>query len=219
MKKGILRLAFTVLFSFALGLSASAQFALFDEMGRPIQAKQYVDVQGSPFLSDDWSVGAVKLTSNKEYDGMKLMYDQVDDRLIFKNHAGQAQLFAEPVREFTLSGRVFRKGFKPVDGASPMAFYEVLADGKTQLLKRTTKKIFEEVPYGSSTKVKKIQSNETYYLSKSEHTLLKIRKDKKALLSELSDKKPDLEKYIKTNRLDLKQDEDMAKLVAYYNTL
>jgi hypothetical protein len=218
-KKCLLQLAFTALFCFAFGASAVAQIALVDQLGRPIQAKHYTNIIGSPFLSDNWATGSVKMTSGIMYEGMQLMYDQLEDQLLFRNQAGQTQLFADPVLEFSILERVFRKGYTPVDGAAPTAFYEVLADGRTQLLKRTSKKVFEDLPYGSSTKVKTIQENDNYYISQSGSVLIKIKKDKKTLLAVLDDQKPKLEAYTKSERLDLKKEADMVKLLAYYNTL
>lgn len=227
MNKIIIRLFLSVALTVAAITGATAQFAVVDIMGQPILSKPYTDVQGSAYLYDNWMKGSVSTSKNVTYDGVYLKYDQVADELMFKSESGEAKIFVQPVTEFTinvgtdnavLATRLFRTGFIPVDGASPHTFYEVLADGQTQLLKRTSKSIFEELPYGSSTKVKKFQADTHYYLAK-DTKLTKIRNDKKALLKALSDKATELEAYIKTNKLDLKKDADLAKVVDYYNTL
>lgn len=201
-------------------VSVSAQDTIKDTMGRPMETRNYVDVKGSPFLSDEWAEGEVKLQNGNIYTGVSLKYDQMNDVLLFKGTAGQAQTFVEPVVAFKLGDQLFRRGYVPVDGAPATAFYEVLTDGKTQLLKRTTKNIFEELPYGSATKVKSFRAKEYYYLSTATNqSLLKLRKDKKTILQALSGQKSALEQYIKEQKLDLKQDAAIAMLVAYYNTL
>ncbi|WP_461491376.1 hypothetical protein, partial [Pontibacter sp. HJ8] len=201
-------------------LSASAQFDYLglDNMGRPIVAKQYVDVKGTPYLMDEWVTGSVKFNNGKLFEGVQLKYNQVEDELMFLDKAKNELLFVEPVLEFKIGERVFRRGYTSVDGASPMAFYEVLTDGKTQLLKRTTKKIHEELTYNSATKPKSFVESNTYYISKSENQLTKVKKDKKSVLNALNDKNAELESYFKTNRPDLKKDVEMAKLVEYYNS-
>ncbi|WP_299706860.1 hypothetical protein [uncultured Pontibacter sp.] len=220
MKKGLLQLSFVATFYFMLSFTASAQVEMIqDFMGRPIEIKQYVDVKGSPYLTDDWQAGSVKLDNGKIFEGLQLKYDQIEEELMFLNKAEEAQLFVDPIAEFTIIGRTFRRGYTPADGATPKTFYQVLADGETQLLKRTSKKIYEEVPYGTATKIKNIIENETYYLADAEGKLTKIRKDKKAITNALSNKKSELEDYVKANRLDLRQEGDMAKLVTYYNSL
>lgn len=211
---------FTAVFMLVSSISSYAQQAIRDYLGRPIESKNYLDVKGSPYLFDEWTEGWVKLHNGNMHAGMSLKYDQVQDNLLFKGSSGQAQAFVEPVIEFEIDGHLFRKGYTPVDGAAPAAFYQVLADGNTQFLKRTTKQIFEEVPYGTATKQKTIAPKEFYYLSLGANdNLVKIRKDKKAIVNALSDKKAQLEQYIKQHSLDMKEEADLAKLVAYYNTL
>ncbi|MCC9135880.1 hypothetical protein ACFSKU_17800 [Pontibacter silvestris] len=228
MKTLILKAAMSLLTVGACYTSSSAQIAIKDETGRPLMTKQYTDVKGSPYLADEWYKGTVELTNGTIYDEMNLMYDQVKDELIFKAAGEQAQAFeASSVYAFTIhlqkdglpeEKKNYRKGFIPVDGAPDMAFYEVLADGQTQLLKRTKKVVFEEIPYGSSTKVKDIRESSYYYIARS-GKLVKIKADKKSVLKALKDQAPALEKYAKANKLNLKDDAGLAQLVAYYNGL
>ncbi|MBW7466966.1 hypothetical protein ABID22_001056 [Pontibacter aydingkolensis] len=227
MNKVIPRFILTSAFALLAVISASAQFAIVDQMGQPFLAKTYTDVRGSAYLYDTWMTGSVTTGKGVTYEGVQLMYDQMADELMFKSEKGEAKTFIDPISEFSIrSGksdlkfkeRVFRRGFIPVDGANPYAFYEVLADGPTQLLKRTSKKIFEELPYGSSTKVKTFESDSHYYIAKNDK-LVKVKNDKKAILKALPDKKTELEAYIKANRLDLKNDEALANLVGHYNDL
>lgn len=190
-----------------------------DFMGRPVFEKRYTDIKGTPYLFEDWVEGSVKLKSGKAFDGVKLKYDQVADELMFLDQAGKEMLFVEPVVEFTMDKKTFRIGYPATDGASPESYYEVLVEGKTELLKRTSKKVIEEAAYNAATKVKTIRSNESYYVTASNLSLTKVKKDKKSLLAALPDKSAELEAYVKSNRLDLRQEQDMAKLIAYYNSL
>jgi hypothetical protein len=220
MRKKVLLLAFTALGYFGFNFSAAAQNELLqDHMGRAVTVKQYVDVQGTPYLMDEWVTGSAKFNNGNVFEGLKLKYDQVEDVLMFQDKAGNEQLFVDPVLEFVIDKRVFRRGYKPIDGASPMAFYEVLSDGKTQLLKRTTKKVNEDVSYSSATKVKSIVETNVYYISKSENQLIKVKKDRKSILNVLGDKSAELEAYFKANRPDLKLDAEMVKLMDYYNSI
>jgi hypothetical protein len=218
--KGILHWFLTAACCLFFNFYATAQFEVLDHMGQPVIAKHYVDVKGSPYLSDEWQEGMVKLHNGNIYHGVKLKYNQIDQELTFRNQKGEAQLFVQPVVEFELNKRLFRKGYPAIDGtSSPNTFYEVLEDGPTQLLKRTSKKIIEETPYSSATKVKSVVESHSLYIANKEGRLNKIKKDKKSLLGVLPEKSSELEKYVKDSRLDLRQEADMAKLVAYYNSL
>ncbi|SIT88063.1 hypothetical protein [Pontibacter indicus] len=201
------------------GSKAYAQTEITDFMGRPVMVKQYLDVKGSPYLDDAWQEGWVKMQDGKAYLGVRLKYDQVADELMFANGRGEAQFFVQPVKEFELKKRLFRSGYAPADDTPPSAFYEVLADGPTQLLKWTFKWVHEEVPYGSATKVKSILEQQNYYLADRNGKLTKLKKDRRSLLQALGGKQAELEQYTRTNRLDLRKEQDMTKLVMYYNSL
>ncbi|WP_299817758.1 hypothetical protein [uncultured Pontibacter sp.] len=225
MNSVLYRIILAATLGFAAVTGASAQFAAVDIMGHPIQTKSYTDVKGSAYLYDTWMKGSATTANGITYDGVELMYDQVSDELLFRSENGEAKTFFQPISEFsirvgkdevTLKNHVFRKGFTPVDAASPHAFYQVLVDGDTQLLKRTSKKIFEELPYGSATKVKTFQEDTHYYIAQKDK-LTKIKTDKRAVLKALNDKEAALETYIKANRLNLKNDEDLIKVIDFYN--
>ncbi|MFD2513183.1 hypothetical protein ACFSRY_04850 [Pontibacter locisalis] len=228
MMKSIKKICLSAALICAAVVSASAQFvALNDHMGQPVRTKEYTDVKGSPYLYETWMKGAVTVAKGTRYEGVELMYDQVSDELVFKSEKGEAKIFVDPVKEFSfkiekdgelVKEQVFRNGFAPIDGAKPYTFYEVLVDGQTKLLKRTSKSIFEEATYSSATKVKSFQSSNYYYLVQ-DNKLVKVKSDKKSILNALSDKGTELEAFIKSNRLDLKKDADLARLVAYYNSI
>lgn len=221
------RLVLVVALTLSAITGASAQFDVVDIMGQPLMSKPYTDVKGSAYLYDTWMKGSVTTNKGVMYEGVELMYDQVADKLIFKSGNGEPKTFIQPIVEFSikvmkdnavLKEQVFRTGFIPVDGAAPHTYYEVITDGGTQLLKRTSKAIFEELPYGSATREKKFQA-ETYYYIASNGKLIRIKKDKSSVLKALQGKEAELEAYIKKNRLNLKSDEALANLVAYYNTI
>ncbi|QCR24217.1 hypothetical protein [Pontibacter sp. SGAir0037] len=228
MYKFIFKLALTLLVSNIFYLNVHAQIAIVgDVQGRPAVTRSFTDIQGSAYLYDSWEKGKVKMMNGTIHDNMELMYDQVNDELIFKGLSNQPQTFLHPVHEFTISKvvnnhvveeRKFRKGFSPVDGANNMATYEVLAEGNTLLLKRTAKVVFEDLPYGSSTKVKTIRENTHYYIAVADK-LVKIKNDKKSVLQVLNSKSTEIDRFIKENKINFKDDADLSKLIAYYNTL
>lgn len=189
--------------------------------------KLYHGVLGSPFLYDSWNKGSVQFRDGSLQEGLNLKYDQVEDKLLFSPAEGQVQQFAEPVTEFTLpaspeSGlpglRRFRSGYAPIDGASETSFYEILADGPTQLVKRTSKKIVEELaPNSNIIKTKQVKQKVKYYFVRAGE-LIPISKDKKNLIAALQDKGPAMEQYLKKHKLTL-EDTALVLLTTYYNSL
>ena len=215
----LVTLIFTSLYNLAHG-----QEFIKDNQGRVISVQKYTDIQGTPFLVDTWTKAIVRLKSNGNFSNISVKYDLVEDQLLFRDvKSDQPMEFIDQVLEFKLiaddeSWSIFKKGFKASDGNTSNNFYQVLYDGGTQLLKRKVKKVIEDRPYNSAVTVKTFNEVETYYIAKANEPL-KIKKDKKQILTALADHAAELEKYIQENKLNVKEDQDLTKLIAYYNTL
>jgi len=176
------------------------------------------DVQGTPYLFDDWLPGSVVTEDGKTYNNLKLKYDIRFSQLIFLNQNDEASGFREPVKMFTINHMVFTNGFPSVDAQTIAAFYQVLADGKIKLLKYSKKVIEERQTYGATAMEKSYRKMQSYYVFK-DGKMTKVRADKKSLLAALPDQAPKLETYIKDNNVNLKDDMGMAQVITYYNTL
>jgi hypothetical protein len=194
--------------------------------GLTVNGDLYKDMQGSAYLFNDWVKGNIQLEDGTIYNDLTLKYDQVRELLIFLADDNTSKRFSTPIKAFTLTNAddknwpriTFRNGFKAIDGGNEKTYYEVLADGNTQLLKRTAKKIVDERAPGSLIISKQISATTKYYLNDS-NKIVKIKKDKKSILEALNNKQTELETYIKNNNLNLKEDADLVKLIEYYNTL
>lgn len=223
--------ALTILFGTAFALlrtSASAQQTLyiFDAAGQAVTKTEYVDVQGTPYLSSDWLLGTFSSPSGKIYKDINIKFDQVKDQMFVKGGKGETISLLEPAKDFTLNvpgseaviNRYFRLGYTNIPGSTTTQYFEVLEDGKTQLLKRSAKIIQENKEYNSATSTKSFEEIIKYYIYKDGKGVI-VKKDKKAIFAALGDKQAELESYIKENKLNLKTDADLDKLIAYYNTL
>ncbi|MFB9863776.1 hypothetical protein [Rufibacter immobilis] len=231
MKSIIIKSVSILLFSFALNTQLKAQGVTVSTDLQDVRyaGKTYNGIKGNPYLFEDWADGKVKLENGTVYEGLKLQYDQLKDELIFSIEDARPKAFMHPVKEFSIweagnkqetNAKIFKNGFAPIDGASEKAFYEILTDGKISLLKRTTKTITEERANGNTFKTKQLNSTQKYYLADGT-TLFKIKKDKKSVLEALQDKAKaaQLEAYISSKRINLKDDAGLTQAIAYYNSL
>lgn len=177
---------------------------------------------GEPYLYKDFKKAMVKFGGGASSPGYyEIKYDQLEEAIVVKGKGIDEELaFSDPVVEFKFdeSGRLFRNGFSPVDKATEKSYYEVLYDGKTKYLKRSTKVIIEAKEYNSATVTKKIEDDSALYIAKEDKKPLSVKANEKSVLKVLG-KEAELSKYIKDNKLNLKNDGDMGKLLAYYDTL
>jgi len=215
----------TVAYKQSYAQQPSVNFSANSE-GLTVNGDLYKDMNGSPYLFDEWVKGNIQLKDGTIYNNLNLKYDQVRELLIFLADDNTSKRFSAPIKAFTLTNAddknwpriTFRNGFKAIDGGNEKTYYEVLADGNTQLLKRTAKMIVDERAPGSLILSKQISATTKFYISDS-NRIIKIKKDKESILEALNNKQSELETYIKNNNLNLKGDADLVKLIEYYNTL
>ncbi len=208
-----------------LGVSShsKAQFIQNDQ-GAPFLGINYTDVKGHPYLFENWTEGTVKLSNGKSYTNVQLKYNLLRDELFFKDiKTDQLLAFVIPVVEFKLNDKdkasiLYRNGYKAIDDNTEKNYYQVLFDGGTQLLKRTSKKINEEKPFNSASIIKSFEVLNFYYISNN-NTLIRIRKDKKSILAALANQGSALENYLQEKSLNLKNEEDLIQFIQYYNSL
>lgn len=206
--------------------AAQAQFKISqDIVGTPVGAKPEKTFIGSEYLYPKFVKGHVLQQNDTYYNDMELNYDVLSDKLVFLKE-GQEMAFKLPIKEFQIIKsatapvklEVYRNGFPASGSFTDKSFYQVINDGKVMVLRKPVKSITESTPYGSAKVQKNIVNGEQYFIFK-DGKMDKIKKDKKDLLSALSDKKDQLDEFIKTKKLNLKSDDDIKALLDYYNSL
>ncbi len=182
------------------------------------------DVKGSPFLFDDWKKGNVLLKTKERIDSVLIKYNLYADMLQVKVDEQEYQ-FNIDVMEFLLPDPVsketalFRSGFNPVAGMNEKSFYQVLYDGKTKLLVKYKKLITSELTSTPGVKAKVFEDQKLYFILTASGRMEKIRKKNKGILDLLDGKKEELKKMVETNKLKLADDEEIIKILEYYDSL
>lgn len=220
-------LSFIIATLLLICIKASAQvFLEEDRTGRPIKAKQYEDIDGTPYFYDDWLKGTIKNSKGDEYKDIELKYDIVAGTLLFKGKNGQALEFINPVIEFSLLNLpdrkeevlLFRNGYPEIGENDKNTFYQVLTEGEITLLKSNRKVVREEKAYNSATIKKKIVPLEEYYFASSTK-IGRVKLNEKAILNLLNDQSDNVKDFIDKNKLKLKDERSLIKLINYYNSL
>lgn len=170
------------------------------------------------FLKDDWIEGTI-IYSGERFDNISLMYDISLDKVIAEHFAGAAvELITAKVTTFTLDGHIFRMFNKSDDTRRSIneGFYEVLYDGKIKILKRHVK-IYSQLLRGMEL-ITEYDEKRHYYVVKN-NAFYPIG-SRASLTKILGDKKRELRRFSRENRLTFAKDEKIfIKLAAYYDTL
>ena len=177
--------------------------------------------EGMPyFITNNWSAGNVNY-DGKLYENVSILYDVVMDQLIclYFNKISRVTLLKEKVSGFSVLGHSFIH-LKPEDLHSSSltpGFYDQLYKGKISLFARRTKNI--QTSFKQTGAERKVFSKNEYFIHK-ENEYYTVR-NKRSFLGSLTDKKKELQQYIRQNRLNFRKDPEntMTKTIAYYNQL
>lgn len=216
--------AIAIVLFFAIEVKAQQVEFYRAELGHDGRPAKYNDISGSPYLFEDWALGSAKTIDNAIKKDVQLKYDEIEDILIMKDDNNKLLTFPVQVAEFTIndpksnSTRTFRSGFAVTKVNTDKSFFELIADGKVKLLKKNHKVISESKSYSGAVN-KSVSDGVKYYLVNTDNAPVAVKLDIKSIGALLPEKQTQLTEYAKTNKLNLKNQEDAAKLIAYYNSL
>ncbi len=175
---------------------------------------------GHPYFIKEVTGGSI-VYDKLFYPRAKLLFDELAEQVVFEDSTHRIQLLRERISKFTIGVSNFVRIEKDSFSSALLnsGFYEVLYAGRVVVLKKEVKKLREEMRYADEGLLRYIDTKQYYY----------IRKDgvyysvgsKKAVLSVYKDRKKELQQYIKTSKLNFKQDRDnmLVKVSAYYDQL
>jgi hypothetical protein len=183
----------------------------------------YRVVEGSAFFNSEWTRGNVALDEIKEYKNLWLKLDLLANELHFKDDKGEEKICSSPISKIILtdaSGRqsTFRHSSFIAEMASfrPESWLQEWARGRASLYTQHKKSISETRPYGSATLEQRIMTVEVNYLVvNGQYTKVKKLAD---LVAVLSDKKAELQEWLKKNEIDGKNPADLGRVVNAYNS-
>jgi hypothetical protein len=176
--------------------------------------------------SELWHDGKVVLVTGDTLKGM-VKYDFQQNLVQYVINNKKAEIFsARKVLFFEIFDETvhkYRKFFVlPYTNTSNYkapVFFELLEEGKMTLLARELLeyKTYNNTFYGGS--YSRIVQTYYYYLLKEDGSIEDFRGNKNDLIAMMGKQGKEVEKYIKANRLDFDDKYDVAKIVAYYNSL
>ncbi len=198
----------------------SAQFSQVIEPSKKMsELNKYV---GSVYLNKDYQKANVIDEKSRSYDA-RLKYNIYTDGLELKE-GGQLR---EVIKSSTTYARIdndyyYYCNFKNTRGVKKNGYYILVElNNNYRVYKKYSLKITdpqEMDPMTGSSVTGKIKLITTYYLENA-NEIQELPLNKKGILSAFSDKQSELKEYIKKEKIKLKKEEDLIRLVARYNAL
>ena len=174
--------------------------------------------EGHPFFQTNQFVPATVYYEDQLYDSVKILYDEHLDMVIM-DVGVRLELISERLPYFSISGHNFLR--IPADTVHQViseGYYERLYDGGIQLYKKEYKE-FKEVLSVTDGYQAEIIEKYFYYIKKGDQ-FYRV-KNKNGLLDVLKEKRDEVDKYLKANRLNFRRDKQntIMKAVTYYDQL
>lgn len=180
----------------------------------------YSVFKGSPFVNEQFVKGDILTTSNTKYVGIPLRYNIYSDAIEFEGKNKSAFEFEKSIiKSVTIDTTEYI--YKPYGSNNNInrSFFEVLLRGKATLLKKYNVRFEKEQPakpFSDPVPAQFITSKPDFYVAFGESEARKIFA-LKDFIKIFPDKQSELQQYIKTNRLKLGNQEDLIKIIQYYN--
>ena len=213
----------------AQSISSSVSTTFFVEAynirGKPFTNPDASNIEGSPLLNQEWGKGTVYFKDGAVTQNIELKFNLEKNELYF-NRDGEMFIFNDPVTSFRMTYAVsgakkevhFRSGY-PVNGRLlKETFYEVIEDGaKFQCLSYRFSYLADSYRYGGQSKKAFTETEELYIYDVAFGKMAKAKRSESAIVEALPDLKERISTIVKENRLKLKSNEDLKKLIIELN--
>jgi hypothetical protein len=189
-------------------------------------AGKYKEIAGSPYLEKEIQKGIIILKDDRKVENVMIRYNAFEDALLYQIGEDQITMLDPPV----INGFEYRKNGNVVKYISisilegKRHFYEIIYAGKSTLVVqhqiKLTKKTNNAGSYGASDmQGSAFKQSDNYFLMDATGKSSEVNLTKKSLISALGLHEEELQAFIKKNKLKVKENTDLVRLMEYYDSL
>ncbi|WP_346860993.1 hypothetical protein [uncultured Draconibacterium sp.] len=231
MKK--IAITFTCLVVFTLLASAQATYQIGESLdffrSYKMQQGEYSlllnesDIEGSPYLNDEFINGTIYTTSKTQYQNIPLRFNIFNDNLEFKTPDDAVMSIAVPEIVESAEFGEYKMCYIPYTISKKIKrgfLIELVSDHVSLYAKPEVlyKKPQEPAPYKEAEPAKFLPKADSYYLRAGKEEAQKIT-GKKDLIQSFPDHQKEVTDFIKKNKINPTKESDLIKLVNFYNSL
>lgn len=192
--------------------------------GNVVPTIKNTNIEGTPYLAEEWGTGSVYFKKGKWADSLKLQFDLVENRLLFMQD-GIVLEFAEEVSAFVIRYKdseankeaYFKNGYPGTSKEKKETYYNVIAEGANyHLIRRLAKSINETYTYNGISEKKYIAVEEWFLYDVAATSLEKVKPEKASLIKRMPKAATQIKQLCAQNKWELKSE---AELVSLFNIL
>uniref|UniRef100_UPI0032165D9A hypothetical protein n=1 Tax=uncultured Draconibacterium sp. TaxID=1573823 RepID=UPI0032165D9A len=181
------------------------------------------EIEGSPYLNDDFITGSVYTTSKFQYQNIPLRYNIFNDNMEFRTPDNQVLAIASPEIIERVEFGEYKMKYLPYLTAKKIkrGFFKELISGNVSLYAKPDimyKKPEEPGAYKDAQPAKFIKKPDIYFIRLEQEAAQKIN-NKNELLQFFPQHQKEVAAFVKRNKIKTTKEESLVKLVNYYNSL
>lgn len=178
---------------------------------------------GTPFFNEGFQEGSITLKNGRITEGLEIRYNSHEQHVEMVMDGNVYAISGDRLSgfQFEMDGQlfVFESGYD-ARRLSEDDFVQVISEGHTSLLVRHNTDFYQDAPtYGQATQEDRYVNNKTYYI-KSGNEVNRLRGlSQRRVMRNIDTHEDEVEAYAEQNNLDFSEAEDVARILAYYNSL
>jgi hypothetical protein len=186
---------------------------------------QNTEVKGTQFLKDTWMDANITNGSGYTFRHQSVKFDSYNNKMVYNRHdtafelaSGSYTVAIYPDPSDTSNKMLFKNGYTINGKIGPDKYVQVLAEGKTSLVKYIFKETEEYNEYGNASKFKRYKDMQQYYVA-ANNQFTPVTISKKNFEAFFQPKWAKMEPFLKQHNISGKDESGWAQALAYYNTL
>lgn len=187
--------------------------------------EQFKATIGSPYSNEDFLQGKIFKNDELVKTNVAMRYNLFSDEIEIKKYKND-ETYGALLRDPDVFVKIFNDiyVFIPFEGSNEKGHYfKVSTEGKNFNL-YTKESVVYKPPYFAKSNYEISRPAEwskevTYYLASTKGELYELPNSKSKIIKAMGSKSSEIKSFIKKNRLDLDAEDDLVKLVDYYNSI
>ena len=199
-----------------------------DLNGYSLLKKYDPEIKGTPFINDKWKLAKITLSKGKEISQLPIKLNIESNELYFLDSTGKEMIalkgLVKKIDYLNYWSKdsikyVFKSGYPDIDKQTENYYYQVLTEGKIELLAKKFKYITVDKNELSGEISKNFVESAVKLYVYANKIIQAFYSNKDFVISLLKDKEQAINMFVDANKINFKKTTDLIKLFNYYNVL
>ncbi|HDZ41108.1 MAG TPA: hypothetical protein ENH59_05455 [Bacteroidetes bacterium] len=192
-----------------------------DRLISDFNPKAYENIDGTPYLIQEYEEGKVYLKSGEVLTG-KFRFDLYANQVQFTNEDRRYVIaYPEKIYKIELNGNTLKYIDYKIDAGIDHNYFFTLIEGYYSLYLKKSKTLKDPVatkPYQQARPARFLDHKDYYYVKIGENPAKRVR-NKKDIVKMCEENFPDVRNYMKEEKLRISDEYDLVKLITHINGL